>query len=665
MPALMKAKEKANRTKCSSNLRPMSGEYEHCETDMMIPSRGMDFVWQRTYHSRTGGDSALGHGWDFSYNVSLIPQADGTMLLCPGNGRCDTFYPNGTNGWARDEYFAEVRDLDRDGMPDMLFADGGQWFFHADAGRESGGRQTFRIVDRFGNTISLHYDSAGRCAEIVDTLGRTNTIAYNSSGQLSSLTDFTGRAVRYEYDSNGDLTTCVSPTVTGTPTGNDFPGGKTNRYVYSSGFLDDRLNHNLTACIDASGKPWMQVIYQNTNDPASVDFDAVDFIQRGQFRETLRRFPQTPSPSNQFVTMKAIYCDPEGRVSETYWSSRGYCRHVYEPTGLSVAGVPVTETSNRPTGKLRAEDPDGYDTRFVYNDDGLCTHVTRPASDPQTVFIYERDLNPDASARKKGDCRVIRRIACCNGADTDGDGVPDATELTWRFEYDPRVGSEPMMERHRPTAADPYPDPPNCCGFALKIRDWIKPSFDGKMGEEGHLATDRAGLGPQEPAGRRAALPSRSAATPPDTPTRSSTGCTPRATNAPQARAEREWTDANAGRIRDPGGAARRRARPAGPRRPCRTRPAGTLEPPDLPPPGVHPGRGPSELRTALRVGGSGKALVWIVRNAVLPAYNDGLDRDQPELVADIDALLREESGVRYAVATSRIEARYGPDNED
>ncbi|MYW00209.1 hypothetical protein [Streptomyces sp. SID3343] len=132
-----------------------------------------------------------------------------------------------------------------------------------------------------------------------------------------------------------------------------------------------------------------------------------------------------------------------------------------------------------------------------------------------------------------------------------------------------------------------------------------------------------------------------------------------------EARAEREFTDANVDRIRDL--AVRLAAVPDLQARADRAE--RVLQERDnrriFPRPAFEPARWPGELRTALRVGSSGRALLWIVRNATLPAYNDGLEHDQPDLVADIAAVLREESTARHAVATRRFEARYGPDDED
>jgi YD repeat-containing protein len=110
-----------------------------------------------------------------------------------------------------------------------------------------------------------------------------------------------------------------------------------------------------------------------------------------------------------------------------------------EFTGRSNVQQPVTETENRPTGKLRPEDPDYFETACDWNNDSLCTAVTTPAGD-RLQFLYERDFNPTASPRKKGDLRVAREIPVAVG-DLDGDGREDLlAESVWRYEYDPRFG---------------------------------------------------------------------------------------------------------------------------------------------------------------------------------------------------------------------------------
>ncbi len=424
---------------------PATGELRCAVTDLAIPGRGLDFAWTRTYRSRTGPATAQGAGWDFSYNVSLDNLTASTVTLHTGDGRSNTFYRDGTNGWFRDEYFLIIGDLDGDGVPDRVnFPDGGQWVFHAPGTAAAG--KLHQIIDRHTNTMTLNYDVAGRLATIVDDLGRTNTVAYNPAGAIESVTDFSGRTVRYEYDPHGDLTASVSPAVMGTPTGNDFPGGITNRYAYTSGNPDGRLNHNLTSCTDGKGQTWLQVVYQATNNPASIDFDAVATLQRGIDKKDIRRGMVIARPDNRFAVIQAIVNDYVGNVTESFYDSHQRCLRQLAFTGRANPALPTTATENRPTGKLRAEDPEYFETRWTWNPDSLCTSETRPNGD-STEIVHQRAQdynssrsNKTASRRHDGDVRV-RRERASSPVDLDGDGVTDTSELVWRFEYDPRFGS--------------------------------------------------------------------------------------------------------------------------------------------------------------------------------------------------------------------------------
>jgi YD repeat-containing protein len=417
---------------------PATGELRCQETDLLIPGRGLDFAWVRTYRSRTGPTTAQGAGWDFSYNVSVSSQPDGTIILRPGNGRADTFYPDGTNGWVREEYFLACRDTDTDGFVDVAsFADGGQWLFHPPGTAAAG--KLAQIVDRNGNTVTLNYNGAGRLAEIVDSLNRTNFITYDPVGHITAVTDFSGRSVRYEYDGAGDLRTVISPAVVGTPTGNDFPGGKTNRYAYTRNQPEPRLNHNLVSATDGLGRTWLQVNYETTTASTSKQFDRV----RDYLCGTTTHFivlPEPPSPTNGFATTRVISNDGVGNVSEGYYDSRQRLVRELEFTGRADPALPTTDVSNRPVGKLRSEDPDFFETRWEWNLDSLCTRVIFPEGD-SLELVYQRAFNQNAARSNRshaGDLRLVRRLPK-GDPDDDGDGVPDALVST--FEYDARFGS--------------------------------------------------------------------------------------------------------------------------------------------------------------------------------------------------------------------------------
>src|SRR5438046_7309249 len=107
-PALMKAKEKGNRTKCSSNLRiAPNGELQFSEVDMFIPGRGLDFIVERTYCSRSTVRAGMTYNWTLSYDVSVSQRSDGGMEVFDGTGRSDVYYAGADGIYTRDEFFNE------------------------------------------------------------------------------------------------------------------------------------------------------------------------------------------------------------------------------------------------------------------------------------------------------------------------------------------------------------------------------------------------------------------------------------------------------------------------------------------------------------------------------------------------------------------------------
>jgi YD repeat-containing protein len=437
------ARQRFDHNPCdTSELKSFSGELQHEVVDMVIPGRSLDFVWVRTYRSRTGTNTAMGNGWDFSYDLSIQPLG-GDILVHDDTGRADRFFRQTNGTYSAPEFFSE--GTFGKGIFTLTFPDTGKWVFNPlDSSVQAG--KISQIVDRNGNAMTFGYDGSGRLTTVIDDLGRTNTIAYNSDGLIQSVTDFSGRAVTYHYyaakgpGSPGDLQSFTTPPVVGTPNTNDFPAGKTTTYAYTTGFADDTLNHNLLSITDPLNQTSLQFVYQTNQNPANLDYDAVDYVQHGPYRIKLRRFPQTPTPSNDFAVVKCVLNDGVGNVSECFYDSQNRCVRQLYYTGRANPDLPTTEASNRPTGKLRADDPDFYETRCAWNLDSLCTRITQPNGNA-TVCVYERDFDKNASPRKKGDLRIVRELACCSGADTDGDGQNDLTERAWHLSYDPRFGS--------------------------------------------------------------------------------------------------------------------------------------------------------------------------------------------------------------------------------
>ncbi|MBI2926319.1 MAG: hypothetical protein HYY24_11520 [Verrucomicrobia bacterium] len=452
-----------------------SGEFHESVVDLHIQGRGMDFTWTRKYRSKIGASTRQGNGWDFSYNISL--EADGTdLLLHDGNTRLDRYRPQNDGTYIADGFFRElVRNPD--GSWTLTFEDKTQWVFQALDGSPAAGR-LLSVTDRNSNRLALHYDALGRMDRVTDTLDRDILIAYNADGFISAVTDFAGRSVRYDYydgvepgGSFGDLKSVRTPVVVGTPNGNDFPDGKKTTYTYSTGFADERLNHNLLTITDGRRNdpsdptfgqgPYLVNTYANTTDPNDLNFDrVVRQILAGDIMDIVY-VPLLPSEANGDVVMKAILNDRNGNVKEYFFDSRNRMARTREFTGRANPREPTTEFGNRPTGKLRPDDPEYFETIFEWNSDSLQTRIIYPNGNV-TEYVHETDLSPPAAGRARGNLRIVRY--------RPGTHTPagDQTVIEEAYEYDTDFAS-------------------GCCGF-----NFITRSVDGR-GNETRFSYDERG----------------------------------------------------------------------------------------------------------------------------------------------------------------------------
>ena len=435
-----------------------SGEFYLAAEDLRIPGRGFDFVWARKYRSRTGANTRQGRGWDCAYNISLEAKRQ-NLVLGDGNSRRDEYVRQPNGSWVQREFFREIT-RNADNSYTLTFADQGRWNFHALDGTPPAGKLA-QSVDRNGNTMRFEYDAQGRLVRVLDTLDRSIVIAYNAADLISTVTDFAGRVVRYQYydgtasgGSAGDLKSVTTPAVVGTPNGNDFPDGKTTTYTYSTGFADDRLNHNLLTVTDGrrndpndatfGSGPFVVNVYAPEQDPAGANFDRVVRQFWGGDVVDMVYDPLLPSNANDRTTMRTIVNDRNGNVREYFFDERNRVVRRREFTGRADPRQPTTSLANRPLNKLRPGDPDFFETIYHWNEDSLPTQEILPNGNV-LERVFESDLNPQAPARVRGNLRIVRHLP--------GQHLPggDQAVIEERVDYDTDGGNA-------------------CCGFNFVTR---------------------------------------------------------------------------------------------------------------------------------------------------------------------------------------------------
>jgi YD repeat-containing protein len=265
------------------------------QTDLTIAGRGMDFKFTRTYRNGTSVASTLGVKWDFNWNQFIVveygrrrritypgplnltgglgPPGPGERAFVVGafyfNGslRIDRFEPDtSVTRWKSPEgYFAKLLHegpsevhlipptvLTMRSVEGTVYTFGlrEDWF----TSMKGFLYRLTRIEDRQGNVFQLLYEpipqapNHNRLKTVVDTFGREIQFSYDQSGWLTAVNDFEGRSVTFAHDQYGNLTDVTSPAVVGTPTGNDFPLGKSVHYEYGD---PASQRHSLERIFDA------------------------------------------------------------------------------------------------------------------------------------------------------------------------------------------------------------------------------------------------------------------------------------------------------------------------------------------------------------------------------------------------------------------------------
>ncbi|MCX6929302.1 MAG: DUF6531 domain-containing protein, partial [Verrucomicrobia bacterium] len=365
-----------------------SGEFVECAVDLAVPSRGFSWKMERKYRSGATFDGPLGHNWDFSYNRRLFLTNNGDAIRMDGYGRADR-YAYTTKGYLAPTGYYTQLTRNQDGT--FLERDRhGAKVIYSGTNSQGLARMT-ELRDRNGNRMQFQYNNLGQLCRVLDTLGRAYTYRYDAvTARLIAVDDFAGRTIKYAYDINGDLVTVTSPGVTGTPNGNDFPNGKTWHYAYSSGFSDERLNHNLVAItapneVAAGGQPYLHADYQE--DTSSPDVDRIKYLRTLGANTSGVLAGGTISYQYQVLGTSATNDFNTAVFQNTVTDRNGnQCQYQFNRLGNMVRTREFTRG-------LRAQEPPFYETLLTYNGDGQVLSRVLPLGN-RHVYTYD-STNPD------------------------------------------------------------------------------------------------------------------------------------------------------------------------------------------------------------------------------------------------------------------------------
>ena len=364
-----------------------SGEFAPTLTDLRLPGRGIDLLFNRSYRSSLAGTIGdLGRGWSTSVGRH-IESADKGVLYHDGTGAVHAFVPAARGGLTSPPGLYAALEPDKRGFL-LRHRHGVVTRYEAPS---RGGR--LRLVeDRHGNAISFSHRPEE--LTIVDTLGRTTTIAI-ADGLMRGLRDAAGRVWAYRYDDESRLIEVVRPATAG------FPAGTSVRYGYDE-------QHRLATITSPNGAVVLVNRYDDqgrvsTQEQGDGTF-RLTYEPVGRRGADARRLRTTCRLANGgTVTLEH---DSGGHVIS---SALGVRRDSFASDDLPAnagALVPLV-------------------TATKYNRNGEQIEQSRPAGDRVTWLWADRDADP----RNHGNLRRITELPAPGVA-------ADQTELVTSFEHE-------------------------------------------------------------------------------------------------------------------------------------------------------------------------------------------------------------------------------------
>ena len=314
-----------------------TGNYTYNFQDLFIPGRGPSLDFHRYYNSQSATQGPLGHGWTFSYGLSVTPES-GDVLVAREDGRVDKYVQNGS---------AYTPPL---GIYDLLTSHGGLFTLTLkDQTRYQfdGSGRLASIVDKNGNATSLSYSGAN-LTSVTDSAGRSLTINYDGSNRITQTADPAGRTFHFTYDGFSNLASVT-----------DARNNTTN-YAYDS-------QHRLLTITDANGHIFVTNIY-DANGRVITQRDA---------RLNNTNFSYDTNAKVTVVT------DPRGNAT-TYT----YDAQLRLQSERDAAGQTATYSYDSNSNRISATDRRGNITRYGYDTLGNTTVIT-DARSGVTLMTYD------------------------------------------------------------------------------------------------------------------------------------------------------------------------------------------------------------------------------------------------------------------------------------
>ena len=409
----------------SDPVNTATGNYIYSKKDLQLSGRGLPFLFERHYNSQSGEDGPLGYGWGHTYYVTLTEDPDSNVTIKWGDGKTETWSPDGGGGF--DPQYGVFDDLIDNGDGTYTLRKKDQTEYHFDtSGRLS------NIVDRNGNTIGLTYTGSD-LTQITDTVGRNVDLTHDASGHITQAADPIGRTVQFAYDASGDIASATDM------------NGNITAYTYDA-------DHQMLTVVDPRGNTVVTNVYDAVKRVVNSQSDAKGGFTTYVYNEVDNKTTLTDPLGNTYYhyhdeLLRLIQEeDALGNSAHYSYDSAGNRIQVTDKNGnaktytydsrgnvltkTDALGHVTTITYDLNNNPLTRTDALGNVASYVYDVNGNLTTATDHLGN-STTTIYNSYGQPLTGTDKRGNTTTL-------DYDTEGnlDEVTDALGNLRTYTYD-------------------------------------------------------------------------------------------------------------------------------------------------------------------------------------------------------------------------------------
>ncbi len=462
-----------------------NGNIVYTTTDIVVSDPFLATVMRRTFNSMANTKTAMGYGWDFSFNTCLMREYSGSaelgMILKDGDGSFHRFEKDGsvyksakgtfmelTYNATLDEYQIKRKDniiyhFDAQSMKLKSFSDnnGNELIFkYDDRGNLS------EVENTVGDKVTLTYHVEGAAPEDpdytyvnyhpdmlesvtwtedtqTDPVSITYTYEYTDSDRLSrgytTVEGNTTYAEEFAYDTSNRLITITDPEGKETDLTYDATGKveritSANGDYYDFGYADLGENQNGTTIINQNGVSIGYeyddegLLYKKTdplNNSINYTYDTNTYLVTGMsYQAEVNGTPQTISYSYAYTNGNITSINGPNGTQTTF---SGY-NNFNKPTSVSVkksssVTLTTTYTYDANGNLLATTDPMGKVTTNTYGTvNGDFGYLTQVEGDFGNQTRYTYDSKGRVTAIKEYDNGTLVRTATTYAYDYDVDG---------------------------------------------------------------------------------------------------------------------------------------------------------------------------------------------------------------------------------------------------